>query len=327
MTETAPSAQAAAEIATARRRLALKKLGELACEQLQVVSRRQLYGAGVTRGYVRAQLEARRWRVVSPQCVCLHTGPLPRAAELWAAVLEAGPRAVLDGASALEASGLTGFETERIRVSVFRGAKVVRTTTVDVRQTRRLTLEDTAPSGVPRTRVPTAAVRGAMWARSDKQAALLLTMVVQQGLSTAEKLGVAMLAVRRDKRRDFIHAVILDLLGGVRSLPELDFACLCRERGLPEPSRQVLRKTTNGCYYLDVVWDEWKVVVEIDGVQHVLAPSVVDDALRQNEVTLRDATVLRLPVLGLRVAPEQLFDQIRRALADNGCPWLTERTA
>jgi very-short-patch-repair endonuclease len=80
----------------------------------------------------------------------------------------------------------------------------------------------------------------------------------------------------------------------------------------------VARKGRNGSYYLDVYWDEWSVVVEIDGIHHAWAQNVVRDALRHNDVTLGADRVLRLPLLGLRVAPDEFFAQIRQALAAAG---------
>jgi very-short-patch-repair endonuclease len=56
-------------------------------------------------------------------------------------------------------------------------------------------------------------------------------------------------------------------------------------------------------------------VVEIDGGHHAAALNPVDDALRQNEVVLGESTVLRVPVLGLRLAPERFMAQIVRAHA------------
>ena len=165
-----------------------------------------------------------------------------------------------------------------------------------------------------------AAVRAALWATSDKHAALLLTMTVQQGMTTAEHLGRAMLAVKRDRRRSSIHALILDLLGGVRSLGELDLARECRRRGLPEPTRQAVRRGPNGRYYLDALWEKWNVVVEVDGIQHAWVTHIVADALRHNDLAIEGATVLRLPLLGLRVAADEFFAQIERAFGDAGCP-------
>jgi very-short-patch-repair endonuclease len=172
--------------------------------------------------------------------------------------------------------------------------------------------------GIPRTRNHVAAVRAALWARSDKQATLLLTLAVQQGMTTPALLTEQLLRVQRDPRRQLMTAVISDLLHGVRSLGEHEFAQLCRDRGLPEPSRQVLRNGKDGRYYLDVLWEPWGVVVEIDGIQHAWAGNVVADALRQNDVTIRHTLVLRLPLLGLRVAAEEFFAQVVEALVARG---------
>ncbi|MGZ5416753.1 MAG: hypothetical protein ACXWDI_06215 [Nocardioides sp.] len=75
-------------------------------------------------------------------------------------------------------------------------------------------------------------------------------MVVQQGLTTAEKLAIELLRINRDKRRAFTHLVVNDLLGGVRSLGELD----------------------------------------VDGIQHSWASQIVGDAVRQNAVSIKGKT-------------------------------------
>jgi very-short-patch-repair endonuclease len=73
-------------------------------------------------------------------------------------------------------------------------------------------------------------------------------------------------------------------------------------------------------WYLDVSWEPWGVVVEVDGIQHEWASHVVPDALRHNAIALDRAIVLRLPLLGLRVAPDEFFEQIVAALVSRGCP-------
>ncbi|RLV50877.1 DUF559 domain-containing protein [Nocardioides mangrovicus] len=303
----------------------------LAEQQVGVVSRRQLYGLGVTRGEVRAHVRAQRWRRVGTQSVAVHLGPLPVEARRWAAVFEAGPRAMLDGLSALEAAGLQHVTSPLVRVSVPRGAKVRpghgRRWGFDIRQTRRWSADDLEATGIPRTQPAVAAVRAALWARSAKEAALVLTTTVQQRLAVADDLGREALRIRRDRRRGLVLAVVMDLVGGVESLGELNVVRECRRRGIPPPSRQVVRRTRRGTYYLDLVWEEWKVVVEVDGIQHLWAGRVVDDALRQNAVTLTDATVLRLPLLGLRLEPDEFFAQIVDALRAAGCPGLGRLSA
>jgi very-short-patch-repair endonuclease len=218
----------------------------------------------------------------------------------------------------LIAAGLQHFTEDVVRVSVPRGVLARRRQGINARQTRRLKTSDQVALGIPRTKNHVAAIRAALWARSDKQAALLLTMTVQQRLTTPELLVKELLRIKRDRRRTLITAVITDLLDGVRSLGEHEFAQLCRERGLPEPTRQVVRKGKGGRYYLDVIWEEWGVVVEIDGIQHSWASNIVADALRHNSVALGSAVVLRLPLLGLRVVPDDFFEQIEQALTNRG---------
>jgi len=306
----------------ARLRAARRHHVELfAATQAGVVSRPQVYAAGITRAEVRANLRAVRWQSLGSQSLLTYTGEPSASSRAWAAVFEAGPRAFLDGASSLVEAGLSKFDVDRIRVSVPRGARVRRGRGLDIRQTRRWHPDDLETGeGVPRSRNPVAAVRAALWARSNAQAALVLTMAVQQGFVTPDELGAEALRIKRDRRRRLLHEVILDLLDGARSLGEIDFARECRRRDLPVPSRQVVRRGRNGIYYLDVMWEAWGVVVEIDGIQHAWAQNVVGDALRQNDVTLSDAVVLRLPLLGLRIAADDFFDQIEEALLSAGWP-------
>ena len=309
-------------VASPARQVTRARLRAIADGQAEVFSRRQLYALGITRGDVRAELAARRWKAIGRHCVALHNGPITLQARHWVAVLEAGPRAFIDGESSLVLGGLKHYTVDRIRVSVPRGARVRhRETSLNIRQTRRWAESDLAPgSGVPRSRNPVAAVRAGLWARTDKQATLLITMSVQQGLASVEDIAAEMLRVRRDKRRGLLQGVVLDLAGGARSLSELEVMRGCRERGIPVPDAHVLRRTPHGTYYLDFRWERWRVVVEVDGIQHVWATNIVGDSLRHNRIAIEGDTVLRLPVLGLRLCADEFFAQIIDALVANGCP-------
>jgi very-short-patch-repair endonuclease len=59
-------------------------------------------------------------------------------------------------------------------------------------------------------------------------------------------------------------------------------------------------------------------VLEIDGIHHTWVENVVGDALRQNSLAISGDTVLRLPLLGLRVCADDFFDQVEQALRTNG---------
>ena len=169
-------------------------------------------------------------------------------------------------------------------------------------------------NGIPRVRPEVAAVRAAYWAGSDRQAALILCLAVQQRIVTADALRRVVTQVGGRRRRAFLRVVIADLADGAQSLGELDFAAMCRRRGLPEPDRQVIRRGPNGRIYLDVRWSIG-LVVEIDGAQHRTGLALTQDNLRQNAVTLTGDVVLRVDLIGLRVRSDQFMDQVCQAHA------------
>lgn len=291
---------------------------ELAGRQGGVLSRPQVYRLGITRWEVAGQVRGGRWRLIGDQSVQLHNAGLSTVGEAWAAVFQGGPRACLDGGSALLAAGLVRYDIERVRVSVPRGARVRRNRRFNIRQTRRWDADDIVRTGIPRTRPATAAVRAALWARTNREATYVLTIAVQQGLVPVADLGTELLRIRRDKRRLLLHEVVNELLDGARSLGEIDVGRELARRGLPRPTRQVLRRDGRNRYYLDLYWPAYGLVVEIDGIHHSWAENVVGDALRQNAVVLQGETFLRLPLLGLRLRPGDFLAQIEDGLRGGG---------
>jgi very-short-patch-repair endonuclease len=56
------------------------------------------------------------------------------------------------------------------------------------------------------------------------------------------------------------------------------------------------------------------VVVEVDGAMHLIAARWWSDQLRQNELVLGGAIVLRFPSVIVRTEPSVVVDHLRRAL-------------
>lgn len=140
-------------------------------------------------------------------------------------------------------------------------------------------------------------------------------MAVQQRLVSRPQLTDAAASVPGRERRALVPLLVRDIVAGSESLGELDFMAMCRRRGLPPPQRQVIRKTPGGRVYLDVRWDGIGLVVEIDGSGHRQGLAVTDDNLRQNQVAIEGDTVLRIDLIGLRVAGDAFMDQVCAAHA------------
>jgi very-short-patch-repair endonuclease len=304
-----------AESPANRRRRLVAAAEEIARDQDGVVSRVQLRRLGLSTAQVRNEVRTRRWREHGDHTVAVHTGPLDQRGRWRADLFEVGADAVLDGVSSLIVAGLTGYDEPVTHASVSKGGHPRHPDGVAVHETRRRTSDDVMGAGVPRTRAAVAALRAALWARSDRQAALVIVMAVQQRLTTGRAVQRELEKGRRDQRRPFLQTIVRDVVDGAQALGELDFAALCRRRGLPPPSRQVLRRGRHGRYYLDVYWDRWGVVVEIEGIHHGAGQTQIADALRQNTLSIQRATVLRVPLLGLRVAADEFMDQVAEALA------------
>lgn len=313
MTTCTRAERAAAEDDARGRRRALAH--ELSEPHDGVVTRQMLIGAGITRGQLDGEVRRGAWHAAGVHTLCI-TGTEPVGRALWwRALWESGKNAVLDGPTALLAAGLTGWKESLIHVSLPNGDRV--RPVEGVRHHRLRDLGDVTGAGLLRTKPEVAVVRAAQWAVSDRAAATLVAMTVQQRLVRPEQVIARWESVKYSQRREVLTGVIGDVCNGAHSLGELDFARMCRQRGLPEPTRQALRPGAKGRVYLDVYWEALEVHVEIQGVHHVQGTATIEDALRFNALGLRNKRLLSLqiPVLGLRVCPDVFMDQVAAALA------------
>lgn len=301
-----------------------------------VLSRELLRRLGISRDDVRHEVDAGRWTRLGTRTVYVGhfavTGRTPEAgpetwpARAWWAVWETANRSVLDGTSALIAAGLTGYREDVVHVSV-PGDRAARALP-GVRPHYPKTWDVRTGGGLPRTTVEVASVRAAQWARSDRQGALLIAMTVQQRLTSPQRLLARWHDVRRSGRRALLDAVIGDVCDGAHSLGELDVGTACRRRGLPPPTRQVVRAGRGGRVYLDLAWEQLGVCAEVEGAHHAQGLSAVDDALRQNALCLDGTVVLRIPVLGGRLQEDDFMTQLAQILTAaerrRASPWAAQ---
>ena len=286
----------------------------IAHEHGGVAHRQALRDAGLAHHHIRVEISRGTWWAAGRHTVAM-VPKLVGEALAWRAVWESGSGAVLGGASALVASGMRGFTCSVMDVCVPTSTTRWPRDLPGVR-VRRVTMPPVVTTGIPRIEPVAATIQAARWASSDRQAALLVCLAVQQRLVAVDRLLAGWSEAGRGARKRFLDQVFRDVCDGAQSLGELDFGQLSRRYGLPSPSRQTLERGPRGRIYLDVRWKGIGLVVEIDGVGHTWGLATVEDALRQNAVTLRQGTVLRIPVLGLRTDPDLFMGQVRQAHRD-----------
>ena len=171
---------------------------------------------------------------------------------------------------------------------------------------------DRAP---PRTRPDRSLVDAAGWAPSPAAARLVLLEGVQAGIASPEQIADVLTTRGQCRYLGLLRETVLDLAGGIRSIPEREFSMLVRRAGLPTPTRQAVVRGPDGRIYLDAEWPEWGVSAEVHGVHHGLVRQLESDWLRHNELTVGGRQVLHFTSYAVRHRPETVLRVLARALA------------
>ena len=94
------------------------RLRQQARNQDGIITRRQAIRTGVSADKIAWLLKRGTWQQVYRGVYLTFTGPIPRGARLWAAVLYAGPGAYLSHETAAEVNGLIDKESPDINVTI-----------------------------------------------------------------------------------------------------------------------------------------------------------------------------------------------------------------
>lgn len=135
--------------------------------------------------------------------------------------------------------------------------------------------------GLPTALVGRSLVDAAQWARSDREARLIIAAAFQQGLVTLGDVERAAAEHPNATRHKLTLQTARDCAGGSHSLGELDLLGLCRRYRLPMPTRQATHRDRDG---------------------------------RANSLELAGYLVLHYPAFALGTHPEQVARDIREAL-------------
>jgi hypothetical protein len=294
--------------------------------QRDVLSRGQLRAAGCDDNAVRSQLEARRWQSLNDTVICLHNGPLTREQQLWAVMLSAQTPAALCGLTGMQVWGVTGFETDDIRVVVGRGARVLSVPGVFmvVHESRRF-----AASEVRTTREPAVlplarcVIDAAVWTRDLAAACRIVVAPVQQRRCSPQALRSELEKAGRVRRRHALLNLLIDLEGGAQALSEVEFLAFCRRHGLPRPQLQHRLDSRGRRRYLDATFRRTggKLVrVEIDGGVHLDLTTRWRDTAKDNDAAIDGELVLRFPSVAVYTDDPRAVAQLRRAVGLSNPP-------
>ncbi|HVE73655.1 MAG TPA: type IV toxin-antitoxin system AbiEi family antitoxin domain-containing protein [Mycobacteriales bacterium] len=274
------------------------RLQALVRAQDGLVTRRQALAHGWTRSALRHRVHSGRWQVLLPGVLQTTTGTPTHRQRRRAALLYAGPAAILAAETACAVHGLMDRPADApivvvvphfLRVTAVRGVVVIRTT----RTTWRCTV-DGLPVSPPARAVTDACL--AMPRLDDVRA--LVARAVQARAVTLEQLGRELDAAPR-RGSAHLRDALEEAVGGAASVPEARFLrALRRVPGCPPYELNVDVYDDNGAWLArpDVVFRAQRVIVEIDGARFHLSPERwAADVARHTRLEAAGWTVLRYP--------------------------------
>ena len=245
---------------------AIPELAELLETQHGLISAAQLVNVGVPLTLARERVRANRWQRPHRGVYAAFSGPLDRAATIWAALLRCGPTAVASHQTAAELDGLCDLEDERVHVTVAVTHRVYgRPDGIRVHYAHRLSQTRHPTKSPPRTRLDETVLDLVDVSRSARDAARWVVASIQRRMTEPRRLAVALARRKKIKWRAMTESMLLDVAKGARSMLEVEhLRRVERAHGLPTGHRQ-RRVAGSRVVWIDVDYDNYMTRVELDG--------------------------------------------------------------
>jgi hypothetical protein len=237
---------------------------------------------------------------------------------LWAAVLRAGPEAVLSHQTAAELHGI-GHQVAVIHVTVPPGRQVTSARGLAVHRCARIDQARHPVQLPPRTRIEETVLDLAGAAGSLDDALGWVLRACGSRRTTPGRLAAALALRARVRWRAELSAALGLAAGGVHSLLEFRYVTRVeRPHGLPAGLRQHLVVRAGQRQYQDVTYREYGLVVELDGQAAHPAGSRWRDVRRDNASTAVGQGTLRYGWADVTGRPCFVAGQVAGALAARG---------
>ncbi len=289
--------------------------------QAGVISRQQALQGGLTPGAIRSRLDTGKWVRLVPGVYATFTGEVTRLGRLWAAVLAAGPGALLSHNTAAELVGLVDNAEDPIHVTVPVDRKVVAIPGVRRHRSIRASSASHPTRLPPQTRVEETVVDLTQTSRTAEEAMNWIVRACARRLTTVDRLRTGFEDRNKLRWRAPVTALLKDVEAGCHSMLELAYLRQVeRAHGLPAAHRQVVRLRRGGRWYDDVRYNDYATVVELDGQAAHPVYYRGRDALRDNAGVAEGLAILRYSAIDVASRPCHLAAEVGTVIHRNG--WL-----
>ena len=191
--------------------------------QFGVISARQALQAGLSWGAVSSKIRAGRWQQMYRGVYATFSGEPGRPAALWAAVLSAGPGAMISYRTAAELGRLTDSPSELIHVTVPSDRRVAKTPGIVVHHSGRASQALHPALAPPQTRVEETVLDLMSSATNLDDALAWVTASLGRRLTTQAKLRAATELRAKLRWRSELAELLADESAGLNSILEVRY--------------------------------------------------------------------------------------------------------
>jgi len=275
--------------------------------------------SGLTRDIVRSRVRQGSWQRLYPGVYATFSGPVPRPAVLWAAVLRGGPGAMLSHGTAAELSGLTDKPSGLIHLTLPASRQTIAVPGTVVHRSRRADQARHPALAPPRTRIEETVLDLAGAAASIDDACAWIAGAVGRGLTTQARLRDAMaLRGRMCWRSELSEMLSADQAGVHSALERRYLTGVERPHALPHGIRQAQVRRGLRTEYRDVLYEGYYLAIELDGrVAHPVERRWAD-IHRDNAAAADGVLTLRYGWLDVTQRPCWVAAQVARVLSRRG---------
>jgi hypothetical protein len=271
--------------------------------QAEAVARRQGALVGIDPDTMRCRVRYGRWQRLQRGVYTTHSGDPARETMLWGALLRAGPDAVLSHQTAAERHGLIDEPSSLITITVPAARHPGRWNQIPgvVIHRSDAILRTRHPAMLPPcTRVEDTVLDLIQVAPTLDDAYMWICRAIGRRRTTADRLRVAMDARKKMRWRGEIAVALGDADGGALSVLEYRYVRRVeRPHGIPAARRQARIRMGTGNRYLDNLYKEYGVCVELDGTAAHPADEQWRDKRRDNANAVSGIVTLRFGLLDL----------------------------
>lgn len=297
--------------------------GELTAAQGKAIARRQGSAASIDPQTMRNRIRSGRWQQLQRGVYATFSGEPTRETVLWGALLRAGPGAVLSHQTAAERHGLVDEPSFPIAITVpvSRHPAQAKIQGIVIHRSDAI-LRTRHPAMLPPcTRVEDTVLDLIQVASHFDDAYAWICRAIGRRRTTADRIHLAMDARKKMRWRGEIAAALGSAAEGILSVLEHRYVRRVeRPHGLPPACRQAGIRQRTGNRYLDNLYEEYQLCVELDGTAAHPADEQWRDKRRDTDNAVRGILTLRFGILDVGDLRCQTAAAVASVLRSRGWP-------